>query len=100
VKHLIINSGAKSERYLKSLYPDELPQVFVQYGNFIGETLQIAAEENFEEVTLGIMIGKAVKLAEGVLDTHSKTSVMNRSFIQSVAREAGCTEPLLKKSKR
>lgn len=97
VKHLIINSGAKSERHLKSLYPDALPQAFVQYGNFIGETLQIAAEENFEEVTLGIMIGKAVKLAEGVLDTHSKRSVMNRSFIQSVAREAGCTGATIEK---
>lgn len=91
VKHLVINSGAKSEKYLKSLYPGALPQAFVQYGNFIGETIQIAAEENFEEVTLGIMIGKAVKLAEGLLDTHSKKSVMNKSFIQSVAQEANCS---------
>lgn len=97
VKHLIINSGAKSERYLKSLYPDALPQAFVQYGNFIGETLQIAAEENFEEVTLGIMIGKAVKLAEGVLDTHSKKAVMNKTFIQSIAREAHCPAGTIEK---
>lgn len=97
VRNLVINSGAKSEKYLKSLYPDALPQAFVQYGNFIGETIEIAAEENFEEVTLGIMIGKAVKLAEGVLDTHSKKSVMNKSFIQSVAQEAGCSKETIEK---
>lgn len=90
-KHLILNSGAKSERYLKSLFPDAPPQAFIQYGNFIGETLKIASEEGFEEVTLGIMIGKAVKLAEGILDTHSKKSVMNKTFIQSIAKEARCS---------
>ena len=35
------------------------------------------------------MIGKAVKLAEGNLDTHSRQVTMNRSFIQQMAIEAG-----------
>ncbi len=39
-------------------------------------------------VTLGIMIGKAVKLAEGNLDTHSKKVVMNKEFLKQVAMEA------------
>ncbi|WP_196009345.1 cobalt-precorrin-5B (C(1))-methyltransferase CbiD, partial [Parabacteroides distasonis] len=69
---LVINSGAKSERYLRSLYASLPPQSFVHYGNFIGETLKIAADLGFKQVILGIMIGKAVKLAEGFLDTHSK----------------------------
>ena len=42
-------------------------------------------------VTLGIMIGKAVKLAEGNLDTHSKKVVMNKEFLRQVAMEAGCS---------
>ena len=33
---LVINSGAKSERYLRSLYAPLPPQSFVHYGNFIG----------------------------------------------------------------
>lgn len=97
VERLVLNSGAKSEKYLKALYPDLPAQAFVQYGNFIGETLKIAAEENFEHVTLGIMIGKAVKLAEGLLDTHSKKTIMNREFIQSIAREAGCSDETIEK---
>ena len=39
---------------------------------------------------MGIMIGKAVKLAEGALDTHRKNVVMNKSFLKGLAGEAGC----------
>lgn len=88
---LVINSGAKSERYVKQLYPDLLPQAFVHYGNFIGETLKIAAELKVPAVTMGIMIGKAVKLAEGNLDTHSKHVTMNKNFLKQIALEAGCS---------
>lgn len=89
---LVINSGAKSERYLRSLYASLPPQSFVHYGNFIGETLKIAADLGFKQVILGIMIGKAVKLAEGFLDTHNKKVVMNKGFLQDVAKEAKCEE--------
>ena len=40
---------------------------------------------------MGIMLGKAVKLAEGHLDTHSKNVVMNKAFLKEVAASAGCT---------
>ena len=89
--HLVINSGAKSERYLKIEFPDLLPPAFVHFGNFIGETLRIADELHIPEVTMGIMIGKAVKLAEGFLDTHSKKVVMNKAFLKQLAIKSGCS---------
>lgn len=92
---IVITSGAKSERYIKALYPDLPPQAFVHYGNFIGETLKIADEEEVTCVSLGVMIGKAVKLAEGNLDTHSKKVTMNKTFIQNIARQAGCRSETL-----
>lgn len=88
---LIINSGAKSERFVKAQYPELPPQAFVHYGNFIGETIKIAAELEIKQVTLGVMIGKAVKLAEGYLDTHSKKVVMNKEFLMDVGKKAGCS---------
>ncbi|MCD7923999.1 MAG: cobalt-precorrin-5B (C(1))-methyltransferase CbiD [Bacteroides sp.] len=88
---LVINSGAKSERFVKERYPELPAQAFVHYGNFIGKTLKIAADLKIPEVTMGIMIGKAVKLAEGNLDTHSKKVVMNKEFLKLVAEEAGCS---------
>ena len=41
------------------------------------------------------MIGKAVKLAEGHLDTHSKKVTMNKEFIQDIAHRTGCNEDVL-----
>lgn len=95
VPRLVINSGAKSERYLKNLYPTLPPQAFVQYGNFIGDTITAAHDVGFKKVTIGVMIGKAVKLAEGILDTHSKKSVMDKNFIQRLAYETGCNSDTL-----
>ena len=91
VRHLVINSGAKSEAFLKKRFPDLPPQAFVHYGNFIGETLRIAVALGVPQVTMGIMLGKAVKLAEGHLDTHSKSVVMNKAFLREVAAGAGCS---------
>ena len=57
----------------------------VHYGNAIGEALKIAADLQFKKVTVAIMIGKAVKLAEGHLDTHSHKATMNREFLKQIA---------------
>lgn len=92
--HIVINSGAKSERVLRARFTDLPTQAFIHYGNYIGETLKIATEEGVESVTMGIMLGKAVKLAEGHADTHSRQVVMNRDFIASLAAQAGCTGEL------
>ena len=87
---VVLNSGAKSERYLKELYPTLPQQAFVQYGNFIGDTLLMADELDFQDVTLGVMLGKAVKLAEGQMDTHSRKGTMNMDFIRQMLSEAQC----------
>ena len=87
--HVVINSGAKSERYVKALYPALPRQAFVEYGNYIGETLKMADELGFAHVTLGVMLGKAVKLAAGHLDTHSRKTVMDKDFVCQMLRETG-----------
>lgn len=86
---VVINSGGKSERFVKALYPTLPQQAFVEYGNYIGETLKMAADLDIGEVTLGVMLGKAVKLAEGHLDTHSRKAIMNKDFIGQLLNESG-----------
>lgn len=99
VKHIVINSGARSEKQLSTFlhekYPDNynklfISQSFIHYGNFIGEAISLASEIEFEELTLGIMIGKAVKLAAGNLNTHSKNVLVDKEFIKRSAEECGC----------
>ena len=87
---VVINSGGKSERFVKVLYPELPQQAFVEYGNYIGETLKIAHELDIRSITLGVMIGKAVKLAAGHLDTHSKRATMDKAFISEMLHEAHC----------
>ena len=86
---VVINSGGKSERFVKALYPELPRQAFVEYGNYIGETLKMAHELGFPKVTLGVMLGKAVKLAAGHLDTHSRKTTMDTGFIRQMLQESG-----------
>ena len=86
---VVINSGGKSEKFVKSLYPNLPHQAFVEYGNYIGETLTIANEVEIKNVTMGVMLGKAVKLAAGNLDTHSRHTTMDKDFILGMLSEAG-----------
>ena len=85
---IVINSGAKSERFMRQLYPELPEQAFIHYGNFIGETISIARELGVERLAMGVMIGKAVKLAEGKLDTHSHKTTMNIAFLKQMLAEA------------
>jgi len=87
-ERVVINSGAKSERFLREFYPGLPQQAFVQYGNYVGQTLKMAAQSDFKNVTLGVMLGKAVKLAQGHLDTHSKKATMDLDFIRQLLSEA------------
>lgn len=95
-EHIVINSGAKSEGFVRKEFPCLLNQAFIHYGNFIGETIKIASELEIKEVSLGVMIGKAVKLAEGNLDTHSKNVIMNKPFLIDLAKQAGCSSDTIK----
>ena len=98
---LVINSGAKSEQAVKKIVNTQrelmklqalAEQSFIHYGNFIGETIKLANSLGIKELIMGIMIGKAVKLAEGFLDTHSKLATMNKSFVKSIALNANCSQ--------
>ena len=95
LNQVVINSGGKSERMVKAVFNHLPQQVFVEYGNYIGEAIKIADELKIGKVTLCVMIGKAVKLANGHLDTHSRRTVMNKDFVCSMLSEAGCEENVL-----
>lgn len=91
---VVINSGAKSEKFLKDFYKDLPPQCFVQYGNKIGDAISIAYNLGFKQITLGIMLGKAVKLAAGNLDTHSSNVTMDRDFIAEMLKSINCPKEI------
>ncbi|NML40409.1 cobalt-precorrin-5B (C(1))-methyltransferase [Chitinophaga sp. G-6-1-13] len=91
---VVINSGGRSEKILKALFP-ALPMMgFVQYGNWIGETLAKINNVPLTSFTIGMMLGKAVKIAGGALNTHSNQSSWNKEFVASLATKAGYPKEL------
>ena len=71
-KRLILTQGNYGEAFLRAQGLDRLGVPCVKCSNFIGEALDAAACEGFERVLLVGHIGKLVKLAGGVMNTHSR----------------------------
>jgi cobalt-precorrin-5B (C1)-methyltransferase len=91
-REIVINSGGRSENILRRRF-HHLPEfAFIQYGNWIGETLEKIRSVPLQKVAMGIMLGKAAKLAQGELDTHSGKSTWDKPFIYSLARECGYSD--------
>ncbi|WP_160713194.1 cobalt-precorrin-5B (C(1))-methyltransferase [Chitinophaga solisilvae] len=86
---VVINSGGRSEKLLRGLYPQLPAMAFVQYGNWIGETLEKINNTPLQSFTIGMMLGKAVKLAGGALNTHSNQSSWDKEFVAGLAATAG-----------
>ncbi len=71
-KRLILTPGNYGADYLRQRGWDALGVPAVKCSNFLGDALDAAAAEGFFEVLLVGHIGKLVKLAGGVMNTHSK----------------------------
>lgn len=93
-REVVLNAGARSESRLRRLFPHLPGFAFIQFGNWIGESLTCLRESVCERVHLGIMLGKAVKLARGDLDTHSSRGTWDPEFLVEVARDAGYGEDM------
>ena len=73
-RRLILAPGNYGLDYLHETYPAFVQIPVVKTSNFIGDTLDMAAAARFEEVLLVGHVGKLVKLAGGIMNTHSRTA--------------------------
>ena len=71
-RRLILAPGNYGLDYLAAHYLELREIPIVKISNFIGEALDMAAAEQFGEVLLVGHVGKLVKLAGGIMNTHSK----------------------------
>ena len=70
---LVITPGNYGEAFIEGAeFPEDVP--VAKCANFIGHALDRAAIEGFEEVVVVGHIGKLVKVAGGIMDTHSRTA--------------------------
>ena len=71
-RRLILAPGNYGLDYLAQNMPELADIPIVKVSNFIGDALDMAAAEHFEEVLLVGHVGKLVKLAGGIMNTHSR----------------------------
>lgn len=71
-KDLILTPGNYGEDFLRAAGYDGTGVPVVKFSNFLGEALDIAAAEGFRRVVVVAHIGKLVKAAGGIMNTHSK----------------------------
>lgn len=91
-KRLILTPGNYGEDFLREnrLAGPEVP--VVKCSNFIGDALDIASTHPFEDVLLVGHMGKLVKLAGGVMNTHSRYADCRRELICAHAALQGASQ--------
>lgn len=83
-----VSPGNYGLDYMKRTYGYDLDKS-VKCSNFIGNTIDMAVENGFEAMLLTGHIGKLVKVAGGIMNTHSREGDCRMELIASSALLAG-----------
>lgn len=87
-KRLILTPGNYGADFLRTLCPSNEKSV-VKCSNFIGRTLDLAIQAGFGEVLLIGHVGKLIKLAVGIMNTHSNEGDGRAEILSCCALRAG-----------
>lgn len=91
--HLAGATGAASEAAVQALHG--LPEVaLIDMGDFVGGMLKYLAAHPVPRVTIAGGVAKMTKLAQGMLDLHSKRGAADLAALAALAQEAGGSEAL------
>jgi cobalt-precorrin-5B (C1)-methyltransferase len=87
-EYLLIVPGNYGKEFVKS-YPLLKDEYAIKCSNFIGEALDSAVELNAKGVLLVGNLGKMVKVAGGIMNTHSKHGDRRMEILASAVTRAG-----------
>lgn len=87
-EYLITAPGNYGLDFLKNNYGIEEAEV-VKCSNYIGQTLDMAAELGCKGLLLAGHIGKLVKVAGGIMNTHSRQADCRMEILAAAALRAG-----------
>ncbi len=84
---IVLATGRRSERFSQSVLR-ELPEIaFIQIGDFFKMSLEAAFKIGFEKISLAVLFGKAVKMAQGFPHTHAAKSDLSLSRLSEWAMD-------------
>ncbi|MBR3643134.1 MAG: cobalamin biosynthesis protein CbiD [Parasporobacterium sp.] len=83
-----VSPGNYGVDYMKETYDYDLDKS-VKCSNFIGDTIDMAAELGFECMLLTGNMGKLVKVAGGIMNTHSREGDCRMEIMTAAALQCG-----------
>ena len=95
-EELIITPGNYGETFIHT-YPALAGKGCVKCANFIGDSIDFAVQLGFKRVLLVGHIGKFVKLAGSIMNTHSRTADCRREIFAANAALCGASQKLVAK---
>ena len=99
-KRVILAPGNYAVEFLHQHLPDLAKVPLLKCSNYIGETIDIACVNSFQEVLLVGHIGKIVKLAGGIMNTHSRMADCRAELLCAHAAVCGAGTELCQKMMR
>lgn len=92
--YLVITPGNYGSAYLKEHFSVNLEQA-VKCSNFVGEVIDMAVEMKYQGIVFVSHIGKAIKLAGGIMNTHSRCADARMEILAANALRAGAPLEIL-----
>jgi cobalt-precorrin-5B (C1)-methyltransferase len=87
LNEVVLTTGRRSERYAQNHWPRISAEAFIQIGDFFKMSLASAAQKGFDQITLAVFFGKALKMAQGVAHTHAAKSALTLTALARWTRE-------------
>ncbi len=87
---LVVTPGNYGAAFIEK-YPDLAARPCVKCANFIGDTIDYAVELGFRRLLLVGHIGKFVKLAGGIMNTHSRMADCRQEIMAAYAALCGAS---------
>jgi len=86
--HIAGSTGSASEAAVKALH-DLSDTALIDMGDFVGGMLKYMRKHKVPRVTIAGGVGKMTKLAQGLLDLHSRRGSVDLGVLARLAEEAG-----------
>jgi cobalt-precorrin-5B (C1)-methyltransferase len=91
--HVAGSTGAASEAAVRKMH--DLPEIaLIDMGDFVGGMLKYVRKHPVPRVTIAGGIGKMTKLAQGLLDLHSRKGSVDLGVLAGLAQTAGGSREL------
>jgi len=86
VRHVVLCTGTTSEAFAQKHYGLQ-EEAFVQMADYVKFSLEFAAHLGFERISTVCFIGKALKMAQGMGQTHASQGAVDMEFLAKLAHE-------------